>query len=146
MQRRRGARRLALEVLYEQEVGGRPLKEILARHAARPEQAFAAQLVEGVRRHREEIDQAISAYAEAWTLERMPVIDRNLLRIGIYEIRHLPEVPVAVTIDEIVEVAKTLSTEDSGRFINGVLARVAAEPPAPPNPPPNRPPPPKLSP
>lgn len=127
MTRRRGSRRLALEVLYEHEVSGRGADEILARYSSREEAAFASELVQGVLEHGESIDRTISEYAEAWTLERMPVIDRNLVRIGIFELRHRPDVPPAATIDEIVEVAKTLSTEDSGRFINGILSRVMAE-------------------
>lgn len=73
----------------------------------------------------DEIDALISKYAEDWTIDRMPVIDRNLLRLGVFEILYLSDVPAAVTIDEAVELAKRYSTEDSGRFINGVLARIA---------------------
>lgn len=127
MTRRRGSRRLALEVLYEHEVSGRGVDEILTRHSSREEAEFASELVHGVLDHLPELDRTISAYAEAWALERMPVIDRNLVRIGIFELRHRPDIPPAATIDEIVEVAKTLSTEASGRFINGMLSRVLAE-------------------
>lgn len=77
--------------------------------------------------HLAEIDTIIATYSESWALDRMPVIDRNLLRIGIFEIRYLEDVPHAVTIDEAVELAKTYSTPDSGRFVNGVLAAVAAD-------------------
>ncbi|MGH2812122.1 MAG: transcription antitermination factor NusB [Actinomycetota bacterium] len=127
MARRRGSRKIALDVLYEREVGGRPLSEILARHSGATAADYASKLVEGVDAHLGEIDVLLTRYAEDWAIERMPLIDRNLLRIGIYEILHAPDVPVAVIIDEAVELAKRYSTEESGRFINGVLARIADE-------------------
>lgn len=125
MARRRGSRRIALDVLYEREVGTRSLQEILSGYSSEPAYEFAARLVAGVTEHLDEIDALISKYAEDWTIDRMPVIDRNLLRLGVFEILHLSDVPAAVTIDEAVELAKRYSTEDSGRFINGVLARIA---------------------
>ena len=81
--------------------------------------------------HRAELDRLIASYAEDWTIERMPVIDRNLLRLGTFELLYLDDVPAAVTINEAVELAKTFSTEDSGRFVNGILGRIASCRPSP---------------
>lgn len=119
------ARKRALEILYEADVVGRPLLEVLGEEAG--VQPFARELVEGVEAHREEIDALIRRYADRWALERMPVVDRNLLRIGVFEILHRPDVPAGAAINEAVELAKLLSTEDSGRFVNGLLGRVARE-------------------
>ena len=82
-------------------------------------------LVTGVGEHRERLDTAIGARAKGWTLERMPVLDLNVLRLGAYELAERPEVPVAVVLDEAVELAKRFSTDDSGRFVNGVLSALA---------------------
>ena len=126
MARRRGARRVALETLYEHDVSGRPTAEILERSAGDASHAYATRLVEGVAEHREEIDGLITRCAEDWTLARMPPIDRNLLRLGVLEILHL-EVPAGVAINEAVDLAKQYSTADSGRFVNGILGRIARE-------------------
>ena len=75
--------------------------------------------------HRAELDELIVAHARNWSLERMPAIDRNLLRLALYELKDRPEVPVAVVIDEAVELAKRFSTDDSGRFVNGMLSAIA---------------------
>lgn len=129
---RRAARRRALEVLYEADLRDRPLPEVLAAHlepdATEALPDFALALVRGVHRHREEIDGLISQYAKGWTLPRMPVIDRNVLRMGVFELLHDPEIPPAVAINEAVALAKELSTDDSGRFVNGLLSRIT--PPA----------------
>jgi transcription antitermination protein NusB len=123
--RRRGARKVALDVLYEHDVSGGAPSEILERYQLDPAHEFAGVLVRGVIEHRPELDRLIASYAEDWTIERMPVIDRNLLRLGTFELLHLDDVPAAVTINEAVELAKTYSTEDSGRFVNGILGRIA---------------------
>jgi transcription antitermination protein NusB len=126
--RRRGARKIALDVLYEHDVTGAPIAEIaeiLGRYDPEPAHEFAGVLVRGVVEHRAELDNLIASYAEDWTIERMPVIDRNLLRLGTFELLYLDDVPAAVTINEAVELAKTYSTEDSGRFVNGILGRIA---------------------
>lgn len=114
-------------MLYEADLKGRPLPLVLADHlqADPPLPEFAAALVRGVHRHREEIDALIAEHARGWTLGRMPVVDRNLLRMGLYEVLHDDDVPTAVAIDEAVRLAKELSTDDSGRYVNGVLARIA---------------------
>jgi N utilization substance protein B len=126
MPRRRGGRKIALETLYEHDLTGRPPAEILERHPPGPSLAYATSLVQGVGEHEAEIDELIARYAEDWTLPRMPPIDRNLLRLGVAELLYL-DVPAAVTINEAVELAKLYSTADSGRFVNGVLARIARE-------------------
>lgn len=130
---RHAARKRALDILYEADLTDRPVAEILAKHLRDDEAPteFSVAIVRGVHRHSAEIDELISANSRDWKLSRMPVIDRNLLRIGLYEILHEPSVPTAVAIDEAVELAKELSTEDSGRFINGLLARVAEANPGP---------------
>lgn len=136
---RHAARKQALEVLYAADLKDQPLPSVLAEHLAadEPPADFAVALVRGVHRNRDEIDALITQHARGWTLPRMPVVDRNLLRMGIYEILHDDDVPTAVAIDEAVELAKELSTDDSGRFVNGLLAQVAeTRPPAGPDAPP----------
>ncbi len=125
---RHAARKRALEILYEADLTEHPLGTVLSKHllTEQPPPEFAVGIVRGVHRHRDELDGLISTHSRDWKLSRMPVVDRNLLRMGLFEILHDPEVPTAVAIDEAVELAKELSTDDSGRFINGVLARVAS--------------------
>ena len=89
--------------------------------------ARARLLVEGVQEHQADIDALIAAHADRWALNRMPVVDRNLLRIALFELLWCDDVPVPVAINEAVELAKALSTEDSGRFVNGLLGRIAEE-------------------
>jgi len=92
-----------------------------------PPDEYAQGLVLGVDEHHEEIDAIIVKFSEHWSLDRMPVVDRALLRIGAYELGWCPDVPTAVAITEAVELAKQYSTKDSGRFVNGLLSRIAAE-------------------
>lgn len=124
---RHTARKQALDVLYEADLRERPIAEVLAAHQARPEapDAFAVALVEGVAAHCDALDAAIAEHARGWAIARMPVIDRNLLRLGAHELLHRADIPPAVTLDEAVELAKSLSTDDSPRFVNGVLAAIA---------------------
>lgn len=124
MRTRRDARERALSLCYELDVRGSRLDELLAGLPAPPD-AYAVELVRGVEDHREEVDALIRKYADRWSLERMPVIDRNLLRMAVFELAHRPDVPVAVAISEAVELAKRYSTDDSGRFVNGMLGRIA---------------------
>ena len=128
---RRAARKAALELLYEADLLERPVATVLTERLRRPDElpAYALELVRGVERNRQDIDALIAANARDWRLERMPVIDRNLLRVGLYELLHRDDVPLAVAIDEAVELAKELSTDDSPRFVNGVLARIMREHP-----------------
>lgn len=123
---RRRARERALELLYEAEAKGVTPSEVLAGLPAAPE-PYAKRLFCGVGERAAEIDALIVAHASSWSLGRMPVVDRQLLRLCTYELLEAPDVPVAVVIDEGVELAKQYSTEDSGRFINGVLSAIAAE-------------------
>ena len=124
---RHAGRKRALDLLYEADLKDRPLSEVLAAHLRDdpdlPE--FSVALIRGVHRHREQIDTLLESQSRGWKLSRMPIVDRNLLRVALYELLHTPEVPTAVVIDEAVELAKDLSTADSGRFVNGVLARLA---------------------
>ena len=124
---RHAARKRALDILYEADLVDRGLGEVLAKHledSEDPLPEFSVALVRGVHRHRETLDELISAHSRDWKLSRMPVIDRNVLRLGLYELLHT-DVPRAVAIDEAVELAKELSTPDSPRFVNGILARIA---------------------
>ena len=90
-----------------------------------PPDPYATHLVVGVEQHQEEIDAVIRKFSEHWALERMPAIDRALLRIGVYELGWGGDVPSAVVISEAVELAKQYSTKDSGRFVNGLLSRIS---------------------
>jgi N utilization substance protein B len=122
---RRQARERALSLLYEAEAKGVAPDQVLTELPVPPDR-FAAELVMGVGEHLDEIDTRIERYARDWAVERMPAVDRTLLRIGVFELVHRPDVPTAVVISEAVELARRFSTEDSGRFVNGVLAGIAA--------------------
>jgi N utilization substance protein B len=131
MPARRKARKRALEVLYEADMRELPPAEVLTAYLGRlarplPEHLpYAVGLVRGVAEHQERIDELISSFAEGWTLERMPVVDRNLARIAVQELLYVDEIDDAVAITEAVELARQLSTDDSPRFLNGVLGRIA---------------------
>lgn len=122
---RHDQRRRALDLLYQADLRDRDPNDVLREAdgdaALEP---FTSELVTGYRDHRERLDGLISQLARDWTLDRMPVVDRNILRIGLYELV-CTEVPSAVAINEAVELAKELSTDDSGRYINGILSRAA---------------------
>lgn len=125
---RRRARRKALDLLYQADVLGRSPEEVLEeRRGLDDVPPYAEELVRGVGERWAEIDGLIGAHAEGWTVPRMAVVDRNVLRVAIYEMLWRGDVPVAVAIDEAVEAVKQLSTEDSGRFVNGILGRIARE-------------------
>ena len=123
---RREARERALSLLYEADAKGASPAAVLTDQVLAPE-AFAADLVAGVEVHQAEVDGLIRQFAKGWTLERMPVIDRTLLRMAIYELGHRPDVPTGAVISEAVELAKRYSTDDSGKFVNGMLSRIAKE-------------------
>lgn len=123
---RREARERALSLLYEAELKDIAPADLLADLPVEPD-AFAAELVLGVGEHQADLDAVIERYAIDWAIDRMPVVDRNVLRLGTFELLHRPEIPVGAVISEAVELAKRYSTEDSGRFVNGVLAGVAAQ-------------------
>jgi N utilization substance protein B len=128
---RRQARERALSLLYEAETKGVPPAEVLAALPLEPA-PFATDLVSGVGEHGEQVDGFIRRFAKGWALERMPAIDRALLRIGVFELLHRPDVPTPAILSEAVELASRFSTEESGRFVNGVLGHIAREvrPPA----------------
>jgi transcription antitermination protein NusB len=123
---RREARERALALLYEAEAKSVTPGEVLASLELEPE-AFAADLVVGVGTHLEQLDELIRRYSKSWKLERMPVVDRTLLRMAVYELGHRPDVPTGAIISEAVELAKRYSTDDSGKFVNGMLSRIAEE-------------------
>jgi transcription antitermination protein NusB len=124
--RRTEARERALALLYEAESKGASPREVLAALPA-PADDLAVLLIEGVEDHRARLDDLISSHARGWTLERMPVVDRNVLRVALFELLDRPDVPTAVVIDEAVKLAKRFSTDDSGRFVNGMLSAIAPE-------------------
>ena len=127
MPARSKARKRALDILFEAELRGEPALSVLSERAAdpgRPFPGYAGELVRGVVAHADRIDELLSAHAQGWALERMPAVDRNLLRIGAYELLWLDEVPDGVAISEAVLLARELSTEGSPAFVNGLLARL----------------------
>jgi N utilization substance protein B len=113
-------------LLYESATKQVPVDDVLGAQVVEPDDATTA-LVRGVESHRSQLDAAIDAHAHGWTLSRMPLIDLTVMRIAGYELLARREVPVAVVIDEAVELAKRFSTDDSGRFVNGVLSALVAE-------------------
>jgi transcription antitermination protein NusB len=128
MSARGKARKRALDVLFESELRGSPLLELLAERITLgdpPVPEYAAELVRGVSVHRARIDELIGEYAEGWTLDRMPAVDRNILRIGVYEVLWADDVPDGVAMSEAVLLARDLSTDASPSFVNGLLARIA---------------------
>ena len=120
---RTDARERALILLYEAESKGITPSEVLAAQIS-PADELTTLLVEGVESNRAQLDEVIAAHSKGWTLQRMPTLDRNVLRIASFELMSRPDVPVAVVLDEAVELAKRFSTDDSGRFVNGVLSAV----------------------
>ena len=118
---RSDARERALILLYEAETKGITPSEVLAAQISEPDE-LTTMLVRGVENNQARLDEVISAHARGWTLARMPAIDRNVLRVAAFELLGRRDVPVAVVLDEAVELAKRFSTDDSGRFVNGVLA------------------------
>lgn len=130
MKTRRRARRVTLESLYEYDIANHPPDEIIERRVEEyPMESsgvtFATQLVHGVIEHQDEMDKLISRYAPEWPLDQMAVIDRNILRIAIYEFLIEGSTPVKVAINEAVELAKTYGSDSAPRFINGVLGTLA---------------------
>jgi len=127
MAARSKARKRAVDVLYEADLRSADALRTLADRvelADPPINAYTVELVEGVQEHRRRIDEVLTEYAEGWTIARMPDVDRAVLRLAVYELLWSADVPGAVVIDEAVELAKSLSTDESPRFVNGVLARV----------------------
>ena len=123
---RREARERALGLLYEADAKGQDVQQVLDELPVLPD-PFVVELARGVQTRIDEIDPLISAYSIDWALDRMPVVDRTVLRMAIWELLARTEVPIGVVISEAVELAKRYSTDESGRFVNGVLASVAAK-------------------
>jgi transcription antitermination protein NusB len=133
MSARTKARKRALDVLFECDLRGSDAIETLARHLASADPTvpeYTVLLVEGVVAHRSRIDELIEEYAVGWTLDRMPAVDRNLLRIGAFELLWADETPDGVVLSEAVNLARDLSTDDSPTFVNGVLAKLLEEKPS----------------
>jgi N utilization substance protein B len=122
-------RKRALDVLFESELQGLPLGGTLAARRETndpPINEYTARLVEGVAAHQEHIDALIEEHARGWTLDRMPGVDRNLVRVAVYEILYVDEVPGPVAVSEAVELAADLSTDESPSFVSGLLSRILA--------------------
>ena len=130
MAARSKARKRALDLLFEADIRGCDALDTLTAWVDRadpPVADYTRTLVEGVAGRRHRIDEVISGYAGDWPLERMPPVDRNILRLAVFELLWCDDVPDAVAIDEAVELAKSLSTDDSAGYVNGLLARVLAD-------------------
>ena len=121
--RRSDQRRAAVVALYQQDVTGRPMDDVLPRDAT----LFTKELVEGVEVEREELDALIERHAEGWTLDRIAPLERNILRVALHELLHRSDIPDEVAIDEAVEQAKELCGADAPGFVNGILGAVHRE-------------------
>jgi N utilization substance protein B len=129
------ARKRALDVLFAADVRGETQEQALEaeslRAAARPERSsswpYAREIVQGVIEHATEIDAQIQDHTTSWPLDRMPAVDRAIIRIAVWESRYNPDVPIGVAIDEAVELAKELSTDDSPKFVNGILTAITKD-------------------
>ena len=133
MSARTKARKRALDILFQADVRGEDLAVVLAAEAQRAASEpareaswlYAREIVDGVIDNREELDDQITTFSRDWSRARMPAVDRAVLRVAVWEILFNDDVPTAVAIDEAVEMAKELSTDESGPFVHGVLARIA---------------------
>lgn len=133
MTARSKARKQALDILFESDIRGSVVLDLLESRLiveegpdARPIREYARTLVIGVTDHRRKIDELISTYAQGWDMDRLPTVDRNILRIAIFEILWGADVPQAVAIDEALTMAAMLSTEESAGYIHGVLGRISS--------------------
>lgn len=127
------ARKQALDILFESDIRNSSPIELLATRLievegpdARPIREYAQELVNGVEEHRRKIDELISTYAQGWDMDRLPAVDRNVLRIAIYELLWREDIPDPVAIDEALTLAKLLSTDESAGYIHGVLGRISS--------------------
>jgi N utilization substance protein B len=127
---RHQARERALQILFQHDIHGKAdlrLDEFWREYSVSDEtKAFAERLVKGVVEHKKELDATIGKYATNWTVSRMPIVDRNILRAGLYELLWLDEVPAKVTIDEAIELAKSFGDDDASKFVNAVLDKALA--------------------
>jgi transcription antitermination protein NusB len=127
MSARTKARKRALDVLFESEVRGLELDGTLEERLTAqepPVKEYTVELVRGVTEHRARIDELLTSYSEGWTLHRMPAVDRNVLRIGVFEVLYVEEVPDAVAVTEAINLVRDLSTDESPSFVNGVLGNI----------------------
>ncbi len=131
MLERSRARRQALHILYQREITGETVEKILNTRSFNLEEGepndFCRSVVAGIQEHQAEIDVTIDRISENWVVSRMPLVDLNILRLAVYEILFVDEVPDSVAINEAVELAKNYGGDDSSKFVNGVLGRVAEE-------------------
>ena len=130
MAARSKARKRAIDILFEAEQRGLNARDLLAERLAKPVteaplNQYTAELVEGVVSHWTDINELLSTYSQGWTIERMPSVDRAILRLGAWEILYSDDIPDGVAISEAVELATSLSTDDSPKFVNGLLGRLA---------------------
>ena len=133
MSARSKARKQALDLLYESDIRGSDALQLLETRdtpdegpAARPIREYTRELISGVSDNRRKIDELIMTYAQGWDMDRLPAVDRNILRLGIFEILWTTSVPVSVAIDEALNLAKELSSDESSKYIHGVLGRIAS--------------------
>lgn len=127
MSTRSKARKAALDLLYEADIRKTTAHAVLEQRLSDLDflvRDFTKELITGVEEHRRKIDELITTYSQGWDMDRMPVVDRNILRLAIYELLWSKDVPESVAIDEAIELAQTLSTDDSSQYINGVLAKI----------------------
>ncbi len=138
MGKRREGREAAVQFLYQFDVNPHPIAELLAvfwklrsgpgkAETTAKTRAFTEDLVKGVAAHIKDIDACISKFTANYDLHRIAIVDRNILRVGIYEMQHCTDVPPVVCINEAIEIAKKFGSEESGRFVNGILDRVRAD-------------------
>ena len=133
MSLRRKGRELALQILYQWDIHRDTsgwLEDFWAQNPTHAEaKAFAEGLVKGVITHADELDRLLGRYAEHWTVHRMAITDRTVLRMAVYELLYLPDVPARVTLNEAIEIVKLFGDEQSGSFVNGILDRILREDP-----------------
>ena len=132
MKSRRKSREFALQALYQWDIARQDIQRIIAQSREhfsleKGEDEFSERIIRGVVEHLQELDQLIEAYSENWRLERISLIDRNILRMAVYELLYCEEIPPKVTLNEAVDLGKQFGTEDSGSFINGILDRIQNE-------------------
>lgn len=130
---RHEARERALQILFQHDIHGKSgvkLEEFWKEYATEDEtKLFAEQLVKGVLDHQKDLDSLISQYATNWKVSRMPIVDRNILRAGLFEFLWMDEVPARVTMDESIELAKSFGDDEASKFVNGILDKVLATEP-----------------
>ncbi|MDP2599765.1 MAG: transcription antitermination factor NusB [Deltaproteobacteria bacterium] len=130
---RRHSREYALQMLYQQDLSGDPLPHVFEHYWRRQAEEdaetreFAETLVRGVADQKEEIDVFIAKYSTHWKLNRMAAVDKNILRMAVFELKNCKDIPLRVTLNEAIEIAKKFGSEESGSFINGVLDKIAKE-------------------